>query len=79
MQIGATDSLGGIIQIAFFAFMMLFMLYGAKFQMWQYLKQIEVGLAEMKRMFVESRQTAIETFKEYGHTDEEVAKELDQS
>ena len=78
MQIGATNDFSGIIQIAFFAFMIIFMLYGAKFQIWQYLKQIEIGLVEMKRMFVESRQTAIETFKEYGHSEEEVAKELDQ-
>ena len=78
MQLGAQNEFSWIINIAFFAFIMLFSLYGAKFQMWQYLKQIEIGLAEMKRMFVESRQTAITTFKEYGHSEEEVAKELDQ-
>ena len=78
MQLGATTDFSWIFQIAFFAFIIIFSLYGAKFQIWQYLKQIEIGLAEMKRMFVESRQTAIETFKEYGHTEEEVAKGLDQ-
>jgi hypothetical protein len=78
MQLGATNEFSWIINIAFFAFIMIFSLYGAKFQMWQWLKQIEIGLAEIKRMFVESRQTAINTFKEFGLSEEEVAKELDQ-
>jgi hypothetical protein len=77
MQLGVQNEFSWIINIAFFAFIMIFSLYGAKFQIWQYLKQIEIGLAEMKRMFVESRQTAIETFKEFGNSEEEVAKELD--
>ncbi|MBN2229775.1 MAG: DUF1512 domain-containing protein [Candidatus Thorarchaeota archaeon] len=77
MQLGATNEYSWIINIAFFAFIMLFSLYGAKFQMWQWLKQIEMGLSEMKRMFVESRQTAIDTFKEYGKSEEDIAKELD--
>ena len=73
MQLGGTNEYSWIINIAFFAFIMIFSLYGAKFQMWQWLKQIEIGLAEIKKMFVESRQT----FKEYGNSEEEVAKELD--
>ncbi len=77
MQIGGTNEFSWIINIAFFAFIMLFSLYGAKFQIWQWLKQIEIGLAEIKKMFVESRQTAIDTFKELGKSEEEVAKELD--
>jgi hypothetical protein len=77
MQLGATDQYSWIINIAFFAFIMLFSLYGAKFQMWQWLKQIEMGLHEMKRMFVESRQTAIDTFKNYGKSEEDIAKDLD--
>ena len=77
MQLGATSEYSWIINIAFFAFIMLFSLYGAKFQMWQWLKQIEVGLSEMKRMFLESRQTAIDTFKNYGKSEEAIAKDLD--
>ena len=77
MQLGGTNEFSWIINIAFFAFIMIFSLYGAKFQMWQWLKQIEMGLAEIKKMFVESRQTAIDTFKELGKSEEEVAKELD--
>jgi hypothetical protein len=77
MQLGGTNEYSWIINIAFFAFIMLFSLYGAKFQMWQWLKQIEAGLAEIKRMFVESRQTAIDTFKNYGKSEEEIAKDLD--
>ena len=77
MQIGGTNEYSWIINIAFFAFIMLFSLYGAKFQMWQWLKQIEMGLVEIKKMFVESRQTSINTFKEYGKSEEEVEKELD--
>jgi len=78
MQIGAITDFSWIFQFVFLAFIILMSLYGAKFQIWQMLKQIEVGLVEMKRMFVESRQTAIKTFKEYGHSEEEVAEELDQ-
>jgi hypothetical protein len=77
MQLDGTSELSWLINIAFFAFIMIFSLYGAKFQMWQWLKQIEVGLAEIKRMFVESRQTAIDTFKNYGKSEEEIAKDLD--
>ncbi|MDH4212509.1 MAG: DUF1512 domain-containing protein [Candidatus Thorarchaeota archaeon] len=77
MQLGGTNEYSWIINIAFFAFIMLFSLYGAKFQMWQWLKQIEMGLSEMKRMFVESRQTAIDTFKDYGKSEEDIAKDLD--
>lgn len=77
MQIGATNEYSWIINIAFFAFIILFSLYGAKFQMWQWLKQIEMGLLEIKKMFLESRQSSIDTFKEYGKSEEEVAKELD--
>jgi len=77
MQLGGTNDFSGIVNIAFLAFMMLFMLYGTRFQMWQWLKQIETGLHELKRMFIESRQTAIDTFKEFGKSEEEVAKDLD--
>lgn len=78
MQVGQpTDEFGWIINLGFFAFIIIFSLYGARIQMWQWLKQIEVGLIELKRMYLESRQTAIKTFKGYGRTEEEVAKELD--
>lgn len=66
-----------LINIAFFVFIVVFSLYGAKIQMWQWLKQIETGLIELKRMAIESRQVAIETFKRYGRTEEEVAEGLD--
>jgi hypothetical protein len=77
MQIGATGDYSWIFNIAIMAFFVLTFLYGTKMQMWQWLKQIEVGLAEIKRMFVESRQTAIDTFKNYGKSEEEIAKDLD--
>ncbi|NHI83168.1 MAG: DUF1512 domain-containing protein [Candidatus Thorarchaeota archaeon] len=75
--IGADSEFSWIINLAFFAFIIIFSLYGAKFQIWQWLKQIEAGLIELKKMALESRETAIETFKRYGKGDEEVAKELD--
>ena len=77
MQLGEPNEFSWIINLAFFAFILIFSLYGAKFQMWQWLKQIEAGLHELKRMFIESRQTAIDTFKEFGRSEEEVAKDLD--
>ncbi len=66
-----------IINLAFFAFIMIISLYGAKIQMWQWLKQIEAGLIELKKMAIESRQAAINTFKEYGKSEEDVAGEID--
>ena len=72
-----TSELGILFNIGFLAFIIIFSLYGAKFQIWQYLKQIEAGLHELKRMFIESRQTAIDTFKKFGKSEEEVAKDLD--
>ncbi|MHA2034304.1 MAG: DUF1512 domain-containing protein [Candidatus Thorarchaeota archaeon] len=77
MQFGNTSDLSWIINLAFFAFILIFSLYGTKIQMWQWLKQIEAGLIELKRMAVESRQTAIDTFKKYGKSEEEVAADLD--
>ncbi len=77
MQLGEPNEFSWIINLAFFAFILIFSLYGAKFQMWQWLKQIEAGLHELKKMFIESRQTAIDTFKEFGKSEEDVAKDLD--
>ncbi len=77
MQLAGDSEFGWIINIAFFAFIVIFSLYGAKFQIWQWLKQIEAGLIELKRMAIESRQTTIDTFKKYGKEEDEVAKELD--
>jgi hypothetical protein len=72
-----TGEYSWIINIAFFIFIIVFSLYGAKFQMWQWLKQIEAGMIELKRMAIESRQTSIETFKKFGKDEEEVATDLD--
>ncbi|TXT56990.1 MAG: hypothetical protein BAJATHORv1_20588 [Candidatus Thorarchaeota archaeon] len=78
MQFGAEpNEFSWIINLAFFAFIMIFSLYGQKIQMWQWLKQIEMGLIELKKMAVESRQTAIDTFKAYGRDVEFIAKEID--
>ncbi|MHA2162239.1 MAG: DUF1512 family protein [Candidatus Thorarchaeota archaeon] len=71
------NELGVLINIGFFAFIIIMSLYGAKIQMWQFLKQIESGLIELKKMAIESRQTSIDTFKEFGNSEEEVAKGLD--
>jgi len=77
MQIGAESEFSWIINLAFFAFIIIFSLYGAKIQMWQWLKQIETGLIELKKMAIESRQTSIDTFKKFGRKEDEVAKDLD--
>ncbi|MHA1771090.1 MAG: DUF1512 family protein [Candidatus Thorarchaeota archaeon] len=77
MQIGEPTDLSWIVNILFLAFIMVFSLYGAKIQMWQWLKQIEAGLIELKRMAIESRQTAIDTFKKFGKDEKEVAAALD--
>jgi hypothetical protein len=66
-----------IIQLVFFVFIMVLSLYGQRIQMWQWLKQIEAGLIELKQMAIKSRQTAIDTFKKYGREEEVVAEEVD--
>ena len=58
MQLGAESEFAWIINLAFFAFIIVFSLYGARIQMWQWLKQIETGLIELKKMAIESRQTS---------------------
>jgi hypothetical protein len=72
-----TGEFSWIINIAFFAFIIIMSLYGTKIQLWQMLKQIESGLIELKKMAIESRQTAIDTFKQYGKSEEEVATDID--
>lgn len=61
-----TGEFSWLINIAFFAFIIIMSLYGTKIQLWQMLKQIEAGLIELKKMAIKSRQTAIETFEQYG-------------
>ena len=72
-----TSEWSWILNLAFFVFIMIFSLYGQKIQMWQWLKQIEAGLVELKVMAIESRQSAIDTFKEYGTNEQEVAEGID--
>lgn len=66
-----------LINIAFFAFIILMSLYGARIQMWQYLKQIEAALFELERMKKDSTKRAIDTFMRFGRPEEEVTKEVD--
>lgn len=66
-----------LLNILFYAFILVFSLYGAKIQIWQWLKQIESGLIELKQMSIESRDSAIETFKQYGKSEPEVTKAID--
>jgi len=72
-----TGEFSWIINLVFFAFIIVMSLYGAKIQMWQWLKQIETGMIELKRMAIESRQTSIDTFKKFGRSEDEVAEGLD--
>jgi hypothetical protein len=72
-----TSDFSWILNILFFAFIIIYSLYGAKIQMWQWLKQIESGLIDLKKMAIDSRQSAIETFKRYGKDEEGVAEGLD--
>ncbi|MEM2142015.1 MAG: DUF1512 domain-containing protein [Candidatus Thorarchaeota archaeon] len=66
-----------IVSLAFFAFIIFMSLYGAKIQMWQWLKQIEMGLLELRSMSTDSRQKAIDTFKRYGREEQDVVNALD--
>jgi hypothetical protein len=78
MQIGTQpNEFSWIINLLFFGFIMLFSLYGAKIQIWQWLKQIQMGLGELKRMADDSKQKAIDTFKEFGKSQDEVTKGIE--
>ena len=72
-----TSEWSWILNLAFFVFIMIISLYGQRIQMWQWLKQIEAGLVELKVMAIESRQSAIDTFKEYSASEDEVAEGID--
>ncbi|MHA1575886.1 MAG: DUF1512 family protein [Candidatus Thorarchaeota archaeon] len=72
-----TGDFGWIFNVLFLVFIVFMSLYGAKIQMYQWLKQIETGMIELKRMAIESRQTSIETFKKFGRSEEDVAEGLD--
>ncbi len=77
MFLDQSSEYGWIINLVFFSFIILFSLYGARIQMWQWLKQIELGLSELERMATSSRQISIDTFKRYGTPENEVAAALD--
>ncbi|MFX0054061.1 MAG: DUF1512 family protein [Candidatus Hermodarchaeota archaeon] len=73
---GLEGDFTGLINIVFLVFIIMMSLYGARIQMWQWLKQIEASLAELEQMKKESTQKATDTFKKYGRPEEEVEKEL---
>ncbi len=73
---GLEGDFTGLINIVFLVFIIMMSLYGARIQMWQWLKQIEAGLVELERMKKESTQKAIDTFKKFGRPEDEVVKEL---
>ena len=78
MQIGGeANEFSWILNLAFFAFIIIMSLYGQRIQMWQWLKQIEAGLYELKKLSNKSREIAIETFKKYGRDEIEISEDLD--
>ncbi len=78
MQIGGeTNEFSWILNLAFFAFIIIMSLYGQRIQVWQMLKQIEAGLHELKTLSIKSREIAIETFKRYGRDENEIGEDLD--
>ncbi|MFW9799226.1 MAG: DUF1512 family protein, partial [Candidatus Thorarchaeota archaeon] len=74
---GQEGDFSWIFNILFFAFFIGYMLYGAKLQIRMWLGQIRAGLVELKRMRNESKESAIETFKAFGRTEEEVTGEVE--
>ncbi|MFQ5831298.1 MAG: DUF1512 family protein [Candidatus Thorarchaeota archaeon] len=74
---GQEGDFGWIFNILFFVFFIGYMLYGAKLQMRMWLGQIRAGLVELKRMRNESKESAIETFKAFGRTEDEVTGEVE--
>jgi hypothetical protein len=73
---GLEGEFTGLINIVFLVFIIMMSLYGARIQMWQWLRQIEASLLELEQMKKESTQKAIDTFKKFGRPEEEVEKEL---
>ena len=73
---GLEGDFTGLINIVFLVFIVMMSLYGARIQMWQWLKQIEASLVELERMKKESTQKAIDTFKKFGRPEDDVVNEL---
>ncbi len=77
MQFPEGTEFSQLINIAFFAFIIIMSFYSQKLQVWQWLKQIEGGLLELKRMSGESKAATIEAFKKYGLPEDDVQKAID--
>ncbi len=63
--LGDTSDFGWIINIAFLVFIIVFSLYGQKFQLHMWLRQIESALIELRIMMINSKEKALEVIKKY--------------
>ncbi len=73
---GLEGDFTGLINIVFLVFIVMMSLYGARIQMWQWLKQIEASLVELERMKKKKKKKAIDTFKKFGRPEDDVVNEL---
>jgi len=75
---GQDNFLGWILQLVWILFLVVFMFYGQRIQMWLMLKEIEGSLVRLKFMRDEGRKAAISTIKELGKPEGDPTARVDQ-
>ena len=70
--------LGTIMQLAFFAFFIVFMFYGQRIQIYIILREVEGSLLRLKFMRDKGRKVAIKTVKEIGKPSTDPTQRVDQ-
>jgi len=70
--------LGWILQLVWILFLVVFMFYGQRIQMWLMLKEVEGSLLRLRLMREEGRKAAISTIKELGKPEGDPTARVDQ-
>jgi len=70
--------LGWILQIVWILFIVVFMFYGQRIQMWLMLKEVEGSLLRLRFMRDEGRKAAISVIKELGKPEQDPTARVDQ-
>lgn len=75
---GQENLIGWILQVVWILFMVVFMFYGQRIQMWLMLKEVEGSLARLKFMRDQGRKSAIAVIKELGKPEGDPTARVDQ-
>jgi len=75
---GGEDLASWIFQFLFLLFIILFSLYGQRFQLWIWINQIKASLLQLKQMDVQGRRIVIHMIKELGKPDFDPTQRVDE-